>query len=215
MSTTSALAAHLGWRPFGHRPDCAQPSWEVTQQHESDARRTLRGGPEHACPNEDCGHSAHYDKVTVRVLCRSCDTVHLISGEEHTSRSTTTASTGYGQAPRKAAGLWLYPGPPLLDWRDAGPGGYLCSLAKVERLTQDDIVGAIGEGRGARGATTWSAGALPTWNPPAAGRADLFPTWARGSGDTTFKTVAAAAKWVKAQVDEDAAATETKEDQGQ
>ncbi|WP_455355909.1 hypothetical protein [Streptomyces sp. SYSU K217416] len=214
MSTSDALAAHLDWRPFRHRPDCAKPVWEVDQQSEPDKRRDRRGGPEHLCPNEECGHHGHYDKVTVRVLCRSCGTVHLISGEEHTSRTTTTASTGYGQAPKKAGGLWLYPGPPLLDWRNAGPSGYLCSLEKVERLTQDDIVGAIGEGRGARGGTTWSAGALPTWKPSVIGRPDPFPTWARGSGDTTFKTVAAAAKWVKAEVDA-AAATETKEAPGQ
>ncbi|UQI49830.1 hypothetical protein M1P56_35665 (plasmid) [Streptomyces sp. HU2014] len=216
MSASDALAAHLGWRPFRHRPDCAKPVWEVDQQSDPDARRSRRGGPEHACPNEDCGHSSHYDRVTVRVLCRSCGTVHLISGEEHTSRTTTTASTGYGQPPKRVGGLWLYPGPPLLDlsWEKSGPGAYLCSLEKVERLTDKDIVGAIGEGRGARGGAIWSAGALPTFRPSVTGRPEPFPTWARGSGDTTFKTVAAAAKWVKAEVDA-ATATETTEDQSQ
>ncbi|WP_331718747.1 hypothetical protein [Streptomyces sp. NBC_00212] len=211
MSTFHALAAHLGWRPFAHRPDCAKPVWEVDQQSEPDKLRDRRSGPEHACPSAECGHRDHYDKVTVRVLCRSCQTVHLISGEEHTSRTTTTARTGYGQAPKRVGGLWLYAGPPLLDLREyTSPGGYLCALEKVERLAQDDIVGAIGEGRGARGGSTWSAGALPTWQPFGIGGAP-FPTWAKGSGDPTFKTVAAAAKWVKAAVDQ-AAATEERQD---
>ncbi|WP_052433029.1 hypothetical protein [Streptacidiphilus carbonis] len=214
MTVSDALSAHLGWRSFGHRADCARPVWEVDQQSEADRWRDRRGGPEHACPNEDCGHSDRFDTVTVRVLCRSCGTVHLISGEERTSRTTTTASTGYGQVPKKVGGLWLYPGPPLLDWHDAGPGGYLCSLERVERLAEKDIVGSIGEGRGARGATTWSAGALPTWQPSATTRPYPYPVFAKVSGDAPFKTVAAAAKWVKAEVDK-TTATETKEEQGQ
>lgn len=214
MSTSDALAAYLGWQTFRHRPDCARPVWEVDQQSEPDKRRDRRGGPEHSCPNEDCGHHNHYDKVTVRVLCRSCGTVRQISGEEHSTRTTTTASTGYGQAPKRLGGLWLYPGPPLLDFMDAGPSAYLCSLQKVDRLTEKDIVGGIGEGRGPRGGTIWSAGALPTFEPSVTGRAAPYPTWAKASGDKKFTTIAAAAKWVKAEVDA-AAATETKEDQDQ
>ncbi|WP_329142746.1 hypothetical protein OIU91_03970 [Streptomyces sp. NBC_01456] len=214
MSTHDALAAHLGWIPFRHRPDCVKPVWEIDQQTESDQWRDRRGGPEHSCPNEDCGHHNHYDKVTVRVLCRSCGTVRLISGEEHTSQTTTTASTGYGQTPKRVGGPWLYPGPPLLDFMDAGPSVYLCSLQKVDRLTEKDIVGGISEGRDPRGGTIWSAGALPTFEPSVTGRAPRYPTWVKVSGDKKFTSVAAAAKWVKAQIDA-AAATETKEDQNQ
>jgi hypothetical protein len=208
VSTYDALNSHLGWQPFGHRPDCAKPVWEVAQQTEPDKRRDRRGGPEHRCPNEDCGHHDHYDKVTVRVLCRSCGTVHLISGEEYTSRTTTTARTGYGQAPKRVGGLWLYPGPPMLDW-DAGPSAYLCALEKVHRLTEKDIVGGIGEGRGPRGGTTWSAGALPRFEPTG----PPYPNWAKGSGDKPFATVAAAAKWVKATVDAAAAVEKEGADQ--
>lgn len=200
MSTSDALVAHLGWRPFQHRDGCARPVWEVDQQAETDARRDRRGGG-HSCPAEDCGHHDHYDKVTVRLLCRSCAMVHLISGEERSSTMTTTASTGYGQPPKKTGGLWLYPGPPLLHWPSAGPSGYLCSRKHVERLAPEDVVGALGEGRGPRGAVTWSAGALPTWKPSVTGSGTFpLPTWTKGA-DAQFRTVAAAAKWVKAQVD--------------
>ena len=212
MSLSDAFSAHLGWHQFGHRPNCARPVWEADQQTESNRLRDRWSGPVHACPNEDCGHSDRYDRFTVRLLCRSCDTVHLVSGEQCSTRTTATASTGYGQPPRRVGGLWLYPGPPMLDWRDAGPGEYLCSLQRVTRLAQEDIVGAISEGRGARGGTTWSVGALPTWRPSVIDRPYGYPVFAHVSGDTTFRTVAAAAKWLKTKVDE-AAGTKNKEDQ--
>ncbi|MFJ2589700.1 hypothetical protein [Streptomyces sp. NPDC087538] len=208
MSSSAALSAHLDWNPFRHQPDCAKPVWEVGQRAEPDILRVRRGGPEHACPNEECGHRDHYDRVTVRVLCRSCGTVHLISGEEYTTRTTTTASTGYGQPPKRVAGLWLYPGPPLLDWGDAGPGAYLCSREKVTRLSEDDIVGAVVEGRGKRGATVWHAVAGPEFR-------SGYVRWAKRSGEKPFASTTAAAKWVAAQLDAAATATETKEDQGQ
>ncbi|OEV13022.1 hypothetical protein AN218_05610 [Streptomyces nanshensis] len=206
----------MEWQPLAHGPDCAKPVWEIDQQTASDALRSRRGGPEHACPNEECNHRDRYDRITVRVLCRSCGRVHLLNGEEHTARTTTTVRTGYGQAPKRVAGLWLYPGPPLLDWdwEDAGPSGYLCAREKVARLTEEDIVGGIGEGRGPRGGTIWSAGALSTFGPSVTGRAAPHVTWARTSGDKTFATVAAAAKWVKAEVDA-AAASVTTEGQDQ
>ncbi|MFE3601349.1 hypothetical protein [Streptomyces sp. NPDC059142] len=216
MSSSDAIAAHLDWQPFRHRPDCAKPVWEVDHQAVADALRSRRGGPEHTCPNEECGHHDHYDRITVRLLCRSCDTVHLISGEEHTTRTTTTVHTGYGQPPKKVAGLWLYPGPPLLDWKlsekTGEPGAYLCSRVKIERLSEKDIVGVVTEGRGKRGATIWHAAIGPDFHPPARGLSG-YATWAKNSGEKPFTSVTAAAKWVAAELD--AAATETKEDQEQ
>ncbi|MEU1312554.1 hypothetical protein ABZ419_27195 [Streptomyces cinnamoneus] len=214
MSSSDAIAAHLEWQPFAHRPDCAKPVWEVDHQTVSDKLRPRREGPKHSCPNEECGHHDHYDRITVRLLCRSCDTVRLISGEEHTTRTTTTARIGYGQPPKKVAGLWLYPGPPLLDLRDyATPGAYLCSREKVDRLSEEDIVGVVSEGRGKRGGTVWHAAIGPDFHPPARGLSG-YATWAKNSGEKPFSTVTAAAKWVAAEL-EAAAATETKEDQDQ
>ncbi|MFJ6889872.1 hypothetical protein ACIQRC_34200 [Streptomyces californicus] len=204
MSSSDAIAAHLGWQPFGHRADCAKPVWEVDQQTQSDRLRPRYEGMEHACPNEECGHRAHFDQITLRVLCRSCGIVHLISGEEYTTRTTNTVRTGYGQPPKKVAGLWLYPGPPLLDLRGYdSPGAYLCSRQKVDRLSEKDIVGSITEGRGKRGRTVWHGAIGP----------DFFPwgltgyaNWAKNSGEKLFTSVTGAAKWVAAALD--AAATE-------
>lgn len=206
MSSSDALSAHLDWRPFAHRRDCAKPVWEVDQQTVFEEWRPRRGGPEHACSNGECGHRDHYDRITVRVLCRSCGAVHLISGEEYTTQTTTTARTGYGQQPKRVAGLWLYPGPPLLELRDyTSPGAYLCSREKADRLTEEDIVGVVTEARGKRGATVWHAAIGPDFHPPARGLSG-YATWAKNSGEKPFTSVTAAAKWVAAELGADAAA---------
>ncbi|MGA5598999.1 hypothetical protein ACPCSE_32685 [Streptomyces cellulosae] len=214
MSSSDAIAAHLEWQPLAHRPDCAKPVWEVDQQTVASKLRPRREGPEHSCPNEECGHRDHYDRITLRVLCRSCGTAHLISGEEYTTRTTTTVRTGYGQPPKRVAGLWLYPGPPLLDLRGYdSPGAYLCSRNKVDRLSEDDIVGTVTEGRGKRGGTVWHAAVGPDFRPPAGGLSG-YALWAKTSGEKPFTSVTAAAKWVAAELDA-AATTETQEDQKQ
>ncbi|MFZ3476028.1 hypothetical protein ACODT4_44360 [Streptomyces sp. 2.9] len=207
MISSDALSAYLGWTRPAHRPDCARPSWEVDLRTEFGQHRNRRGGPAHSCPNEDCDHGDRYEEVTVRLLCRSCQVVRLITGEEQSDHSTTTASTGYGQPPKRVAGLWLYPGPPLLAQLDMAPHAYLCTLERVEELDEKNIVGTIGEGRTPRGATVWSAAAILEMRYLHSVRTEPYPSWKTVSGDTTFKTVAAAAKWVKAAVD--AAATET------
>lgn len=207
MTTPDAVAAYLGWQqPLSHRADCARPSWEVTTRTEHDQRwgRFDEGG--HACPNEDCNHHDRYDRLTVRIVCDSCGVVQLITGEEHSWAGTTTASIGYGQPPKRAGGLWLYPGPPLLERLNPESSAYLCTLEKVERPTEKDIVGAIGEEHTKRGRIVWSASALPEISPsPLASHPAPFLHWAFESGEQRFPTVVAAAKWVKAQVDAAAA----------
>ncbi|MFI0901770.1 hypothetical protein [Streptomyces sp. NPDC020983] len=177
----------------------------MTTRTEYDQRwgRFDEGG--HSCPNEDCNHHDRYDRLTVRIVCHSCHVVQLITGEEHSWAGTTTASIGYGQPPKRAGGLWLYPGPPLLERLNPEPSAYLCTLEKVAELTEKDIVGAIAEEHTKRHRLVWSASALPTVSAPLPGHTAPYVAWAKDSGDQRFPTVAAAAKWVKAQVD---AATE-------
>ncbi|MFD9453478.1 hypothetical protein ACFWBC_10355 [Streptomyces sp. NPDC059985] len=202
MNSSSALSAYLGWTRPSHRPDCARPAWEVDLRTEHGQHRDRRGGgPAHSCPNEDCDHGDRYEEVTVRLLCRSCQVVRLITGEEQSDRSTTTASTGYGQPPKRVSGLWLYPGPPLLEYLDSTPHAYLCTLERVDELDEKNIVGIVGEGRGPRGATVWSASALLEVRSLPSVRTEPYLTWTATSGDITFKSVTAAAKWVKATVD--------------
>ncbi|WP_374987178.1 hypothetical protein [Streptomyces fradiae] len=122
--------------------------------------------------------------------------------------------TGYGQPPKRVAGLWLYPGPPLLDLRGYdSPGAYLCSRQQVDRLSENDIVGVVTEGRGPRGRTVYHAAIGPDFHPPARGLSG-YADWAKTSGEKPFTSVTAAAKWVAAELDA-AAAAETKEDQEQ
>lgn len=201
MSATDAVAAYLGWRQLTHRADCARPSWEVATRTEEEQHRGRFDSHGHTCPNEDCHHSDRYDKLTVRIVCRSCQVVQLLTGEEHSFAGTTTASIGYGQPPKRVGGLWLYPGPPLLAYLNPEPSGYLCTLAKVEPLTEEDIVGGISEERTKRGRIVWRAGIFPEISPsPLASHPAPFLRWSTESGDQMFPTVAAAAKWVKAQI---------------
>ncbi|MEU9535855.1 hypothetical protein AB0D00_26550 [Streptomyces sp. NPDC048213] len=212
MSSSDAIAAHLEWQPLTHGRDCAKPVWEVDQQTMFGALRSRYEGREHSCPNEECGHGDRYDRITVRVLCRSCGTVHLINGEEQHIVTTTTVRTGYGQPPKKVAGLWLYPGPPLLHLRDYdSPGAYLCSREKVDRLSEKDIVGSITEGRGKRGRTVWHAAIGPNFYPPSRGLSG-YAVWAKNTGEKPFTSVTGAAKWVVAELD---AAAAEKESQAQ
>ncbi|MFE5098029.1 hypothetical protein ACFRCI_49410 [Streptomyces sp. NPDC056638] len=74
-------------------------------------------------------------------------------------------------------------------------------------------MGAVTEGRGKRGATIWYAAVGPDFRPPARGLSG-FAIWDKNNDGKPFPTVAAAAKWVRAEVDA-TAATETKEDQHQ
>ncbi|MGA4979290.1 hypothetical protein [Streptomyces cinereoruber] len=152
-------------------------------------------------PQRGVRHGDRHDRITVRLLCRACDTVRLIGGEEHDTETTTTARIGYGQPPKRVAGLWLYPGSPLLRLRDCNtPGAYLCSREKVDRLSEKDIVGTVTEGRGKRGATVWHAAIGPDFHPPVRGLSG-YAVWAKNSGEKPFTSVTAAAKWVAAELD--------------
>ncbi|GAA2364851.1 hypothetical protein [Streptomyces carpaticus] len=159
---TLAADAYLPWEPLGHAPGCALPQWDADVLSEPDELRMLRGGPAHSCPNADeCGHGARMDVVTVRLVCRSCDRAHLIKGEEHSRRSTSTRVIGYGETPRRMSGLVLWPGPPLVEGPDAAPLDYLVTRTRVDRVTEADVAGLIGQHRGPRGGTCWWATAVP------------------------------------------------------
>jgi hypothetical protein len=121
---------------------------------------------------------------------------------------TTTAALGYGQAPRQTAGLYLWPGRPVLyGWGpgrsglDDQPHEYLVTTTLDDRLTPAMCVGAIGRHRTAGGHPRWWAGAVQVPPPvrvvPPAGEYRL--TWAHRTNDHT--TVDAAAAWIAAAID--------------
>lgn len=191
----SVQTAYLGWEALEHRQGCSRPVWTVDVRTE-DQFRPRHGGPEHACPNEECDHrGGRFEATTVRIVCSSCGAAHLFGGSEHVRR-TSTQALGYGQPPRRAAGLWLWPDAPLIGWGPNAdePWGFLVTRERVDRVTAADVVGEIQQGRGKRGGVVWSAAAVPAPD----GRYGVGPVrWSRATED--LRSVAAAAKWIAAQ----------------
>ncbi|WP_432589969.1 hypothetical protein ABVG11_34405 [Streptomyces sp. HD1123-B1] len=203
MSTVQST--YLDWTALTHRPDCCRPAWEVDVRTDRTGRDLRSYGEEssraHSCPDEDCDHRNTFDQTTVRVVCRSCGLAHLIRGE-HTedtgSSSMSTTCLGFGMAPRRVAGLYLWPGEPWLAYGRAvsdEPHDFVVTRTRVDRVAAQDVAGEITQGRGKRGGVVWSAATLP--NPD--GRYGLqhvrFDQVTEG-----LRSVAAAAKWIAAQL---------------
>ncbi|MFI5703651.1 hypothetical protein ACIA78_26840 [Streptomyces xanthochromogenes] len=186
---------YLGWAELTHGPDCARPSWTVDVREDEHFRGSYGGSPaRHTCPDEDCDHGRSYARTAVRVACVSCHRAHLISGESINSQATTTKATGFGEAPRKVAGLYLWPGEP---WFDDEPHEFLVTQYRPKRPRASDVIGSIHEGRGPRGGKQFSAAALSTAN-GMYGYGKL--RWSRA--EKGFTSLSAAAKWIAVQVPE-------------
>ncbi|MFE2046620.1 hypothetical protein ACFXAZ_38060 [Streptomyces sp. NPDC059477] len=199
---TSVLETYLGWDEPWHLVGCKRPSWLVDFRTDPGEYRSRRGGEAHACANEDCGHGDRYPRTTVRIVCPSCQAALVVRGEDASTRQGTTATTayGYGMPARSMAGLLLWPGEPRLrigHLRAEEPFDFLVTGKGVKRPAEADVVGAISEGRGKRGGTVWHAVALPS--PGKYGRFN----WGRTNEDAPARTVAAAAKWIRAGLDVD------------
>ncbi|MGW9067932.1 hypothetical protein ACWGQT_00570 [Streptomyces yangpuensis] len=198
--TDHAIDTYLGWESFSHAKDCKNPR-EETLWRSNPAYLGREGGPKHTCANEYCDHQDRYDKLEVRILCRSCGVVRELSGVHHGYGTTLTAVIGYGLAPTRASGLWLYPGEKLFRDTLGDPWDYMVSEKKLERLREADVVGVIGQGRGKRGAVLWSAAAHPIFRPSHFERSTPDVTY-RTKTDQTFKTITAAARWIAARLEE-------------
>lgn len=198
---TSVLETYLGWDEPRHLAGCKRPAWSVDIRTDRDELRGRHGGEAHACPNEDCGHGDRYERTTVRIVCHSCDAAVVVQGEEaHASQGTTGYIThGYGKPPRTVAGLLLWPGEPWLSFGRLSsdePYDYVVTRKGVTRPAEADVVGIITQGRSKRRAVIWNAGALPT-----PGKYARF-NWGATNDDRPARTVAAAAKWIAAQLAE-------------
>lgn len=198
---TTVKDTYLGWELLGHFEGCKRPPWTVDAKCEDDAFRARHDRPEHACPNEECHHGDRYTRTTVRIVCTGCQMAHVIRGEEGISRgSTSTTTHGYGQPPRKVAGLLLWPGEPLLSWgrlSTEDPWDFLITRTGVSRVAEGDVVGVINQVRGARGAVRWSVVAVRS----EAGPYGLSPL-RFAHGEERMASVAAAAKWTAARLAE-------------
>ncbi|MCT9092622.1 hypothetical protein N4G70_27690 [Streptomyces sp. ASQP_92] len=186
---------YLGWTDLPHGPGCAFSSWAVDIREDEHFRSSYGGATtRHTCPDEDCDHGRSYARTTVRVVCLSCHCAHLISGESISSQAATTKATGFGEAPRKVAGLYLWPGEP---WFDDEPHEFLVTHDKPKRVQASNVIGSIHEGRGPRGGKQFSATALPATN-GTYGYGKL--RWSRA--EKGFTSLYAAAKWIAAQAPE-------------
>lgn len=192
--------SYLAWEQLDHKPGCTQPSWTIDTRTEHGVFRSVNDGPSHACPNEECGHSERYTKTSLRVVCSSCGLALIMSGDDDSDgmRGTTTRAIGYGQPPKKAGGVWLYPGAPLLFGWGHGeheePEGYLVTRTRVDRVTVDNVIGSIHKARGPRRGVQWSAVAVPD---PKGEYGYGLVRWARMRGE--MRSFTAAAKWIAAQ----------------
>ncbi|MFI7239312.1 hypothetical protein [Streptomyces cyaneofuscatus] len=207
---TQLLNTYLAWAELAHAPDCAAPQWAVDIRTERDVYRSVTHGTPHACPTPECGHSDRYEKVSVRIVCSSCGRAHILSADASADsiRQTSTKALGYGCPPKKAGGVWLYPGEPrLFGWghgEDGEPEGYLVTRTRVDRVTADNVIGAIYKDQGPRRGVKWAATAVPA----ADGEYGYGPVrWTRLQED--LRSFTAAAKWIAAQGKDTGAAGES------
>lgn len=188
---------YLGWTEPTHYEGCAKPQWDVDVRTEYDVyrRNVLAYGVKHSCPNEDCDHGGRVaEETTVRLVCWSCGRAHLLNSESGLE-SVSVRSLGYGLPPLKKAGLWLWPGEPLLKFEpDESPASYLVTRNRVGRVQREDVIGSISWGRTPRRREVWSAVAVPSAD-GLYGYGEI--RWARGVKD--LRSLAAAAKWIADQ----------------
>lgn len=212
--SASVQGTYLGWERLAHRSNCKKPSWDVDVRTGSETR--YRGGygearPAHKCGDEYCAHGNSFEQITVRVVCRSCGTAEVITGEhtEDTGRTTTAAaSLGYGLAPRKVAGLYLWPGEPWLPYGRAvseEPYDFLITASRPagDVVTAADVAGQITQSRGKRGGVVWNVLAVadPAGPYGAHGVRDGHVAF-RFRQEGTLRSVVAAAKWIAGQLAE-------------
>lgn len=198
---TTAKDTYLGWDLLRHFKECKKPAWTVDVKVVEDVFRSRPGGDKHGCPAEDCWHSDRYTRTTVRIVCFSCTRAYTLDSDEGLSNGQAkTVTHGYGQPPRRMAGLLLWPGEPFLSFGRLStdePWDYVVTRPGITRVTEADVVGLISQGRGARGAVRWPAVAGRHVDGPYGIRPLRF-----AHNETNLRTVAAAAKWVAARLTE-------------
>jgi hypothetical protein len=199
---TTATSTYVGWDLLQHFDGCARPEWTVDVRTEDDVFRAREGGGKHECANEECEHRGdRFRQTTVRIVCFSCTRAHTLASEDCLSvGSAKTLTKGYGQPPRRMAGLLLWPGEPFLSFGRLAtdePWDYIITRPGVTRVTETDVVGSIGQGRGKRGGVCWSVAAVRSDDGPYGIRPLRF-----AHAETSLRTVAAAAKWAAAQLAE-------------
>ncbi|MDX3455095.1 hypothetical protein PV396_24660 [Streptomyces sp. ME02-8801-2C] len=151
---------YFGWNPLAHAPGCTIPVWDDADIRHTDAIRTTPGDTRpHECAHPDCTHDTGFDRVQLRLLCRTCHTVITLSAEHLNQAMAHTSVTGWGQPPQQLAGVWLWPG------RAPAPGHtpyeYLITRDNTHIPTPDTVYGIITGYRDADHVQRWIAAAVP------------------------------------------------------
>ena len=151
---------YFGWRPLAHAADCATPAWDVAGiRYDKGIRTSPADTRPHDCTHPDCTHTSTFGRVQLRLLCRTCDTVHIVRGEGHSRTITTTPDLGWGQPPAEVGGVWLWPGQPAIP--GGNPTSYLVTRDHADEITPDTVYAVITRYRDSEGTARWIAGATP------------------------------------------------------
>ncbi|WP_326780400.1 hypothetical protein OG481_09650 [Streptomyces longwoodensis] len=181
---------YFGWNPLSHAPGCERPVWDDAQVlHTAGVRPGTYGAEHHDCSHADCSHGDRFERVQLRLLCRTCGTVCTISGESLMQVISHTAATGWGQAPLELGGVWLWPGRPAIEGGE--PYQYLVTRDASRTVSRDTLYGIISGYFNASGTKLWVAGARP--DPDGAHQISTL-RWRHASPG--YEDLAAAAAWI-------------------
>ena len=150
---------YFGWNPLPHAPGCPNPVWDDARvEHSEGVRPGSYGADHHTCAHSDCGHADTFERVQLRLLCSDCKTVTTLSGESLVQVISHPAATGWGQPPTELAGVWLWPGRPVIE--GGQPHQYLVTR-QAQTVTPDTLYGIITAYRDSEGNRRWIAAAVP------------------------------------------------------
>ncbi|MDX5569358.1 hypothetical protein PYK79_47285 [Streptomyces sp. ID05-04B] len=150
---------YFGWKPLAHAPACPNPIWDDAQVlHSEGVRPGSYGAIRHACEHGDCMHADVFERLQLRLLCSDCGTVITLSGENLVQVISHTSATGWGQPPTETAGVWLWPGRPVVE--GGQPHEYLVTR-QAQTVTPDTLYGIITAYRDTEGRRLWIAAAVP------------------------------------------------------
>ncbi|MET9729742.1 hypothetical protein ABZZ79_03445 [Streptomyces sp. NPDC006458] len=150
---------YLGWDPLTHLAHCPAPAWDTVEVRRTDGiRAQSMGAYHHNCEHPNCEHADAFQRVQLRLACRDCGTVHVISGEGLTEAHTDTSLTGWGQAPARYGDVWLWPGRPAVP--GGSPHEYLVTRQETA-VTRATLYGIVIAYRDSNGARCWLAAAEP------------------------------------------------------
>ncbi|MFC8676764.1 hypothetical protein ACFUEN_29265 [Streptomyces griseorubiginosus] len=192
-----AVDLYLGWETLDHALDCPLPVWEPQLKIDEGRRGRLGVGDDpHGCAADECGHANLFRRFTVRLVCRSCESVHVISGEDVGIYSQPAEQYGYGHAPLEVEGLWLWAGQRLQTRSQLRePREYLVTRTPQIPAQASDVAGMIAHHNTAGQHPRWQASAIADPNGQHGDRDGL--RWARRQAD--LRSVELAAAWIATQ----------------